>query len=97
MTIGKDYYWLAPGMEVVPVDDDGVLFQSDVVSLKLEGQSATFFAQTVLPLLDGARTLLAGAAPLVLYGPYQRGGVHTAPSNADFDASLRSRDPSTMT
>jgi hypothetical protein len=47
-----------------------------------------------LGLLDGARTLLASAAPLVLYGPYQQGGLHTAPSNADFDASLRERDQS---
>jgi SAM-dependent methyltransferase len=26
---------------------------------------------------------------LVLYGPYRRGGAHTAPSNAAFDAALR--------
>jgi hypothetical protein len=29
---------------------------------------------------------------LYLYGPYRRQGRHTAPSNAAFDASLRSRD-----
>jgi len=28
-----------------------------------------------------------------LYGPFKRGGEHTAPSNAAFDESLRSRDP----
>ena len=28
------------------------------------------------------------------YGPYKRDGVHTAESNARFDLSLRSRDPS---
>jgi hypothetical protein len=50
--------------------------------------------QACLGLLEGARTLLTSGAPLVLYGPYQRGGRHTAPSNADFDASLRSRDAS---
>jgi hypothetical protein len=45
-----------------------------------------------------AEGLFAGAArleadTLVLYGPFKRNGRHTAPSNADFDASLKSRDP----
>jgi hypothetical protein len=44
-------------------------------------------------LLGHARTLLAPGAPLVLYGPFMRDGVHTAPSNAVFDASLRARNP----
>jgi len=43
-------------------------------------------------LLDGAARLLGPGAPLCLYGPYRRDGAHTAPSNADFDASLRARD-----
>ena len=47
-----------------------------------------------LALLDGAAARLAPGAPLVLYGPYREGGVHTAPSNESFDASLRKRDAS---
>jgi SAM-dependent methyltransferase len=43
-------------------------------------------------LLRHASAMLAGGAPLVLYGPYKRGGEHTAPSNAAFDANLRSRN-----
>jgi cyclopropane fatty-acyl-phospholipid synthase-like methyltransferase len=39
-----------------------------------------------------AMTLPAGA-PLLLYGPYKRGGAHTAPSNEEFDASLRATNP----
>ena len=35
----------------------------------------------------------APGAPLVLYGPFKRGGKHTAPSNAAFDADLRTRNP----
>jgi hypothetical protein len=42
-------------------------------------------------LLHAERWLVRGA-PLVLYGPFKRGGEHTAPSNAAFDASLRSRN-----
>ncbi|HEY4296233.1 MAG TPA: DUF938 domain-containing protein, partial [Paraburkholderia sp.] len=30
---------------------------------------------------------------LYLYGPYKRGGAHTAPSNDAFDQQLRSRNP----
>lgn len=47
-----------------------------------------------LGLVRGAASLLRPGAPLYTYGPYKRGGAHTAPSNADFDASLRARDPS---
>lgn len=43
-------------------------------------------------LMRGAATLLAAGAPLFLYGPYQRGGNHTAPSNAAFDEDLRRRN-----
>lgn len=45
-----------------------------------------------LGLLAGARALLAPGCPLYLYGPYRFGGAFAAPSNADFDASLRARD-----
>ena len=43
-------------------------------------------------LLRHASALLSLDAPLVLYGPFMRDGVHTAPSNAAFDASLRARN-----
>lgn len=44
-------------------------------------------------LIAGAARLLPSGAPLLLYGPFLRGGRHTAPSNAAFDQSLRARDP----
>jgi len=44
-------------------------------------------------LLLHAERWLAPGAPLVLYGPFKRGGKHTAASNAAFDAQLRTRDP----
>ena len=45
-----------------------------------------------LGLFRGAAALLAQGAPLVTYGPYRMSG-RTAPSNEEFDASLRARDP----
>ncbi|WP_300296871.1 DUF938 domain-containing protein [Ferrovibrio sp.] len=45
-------------------------------------------------LVAGAARILAGeTAPLMLYGPFRRNGVHTAPSNVAFDDSLQARDP----
>ena len=44
-------------------------------------------------LFAGAARILAPGAPLYLYGPYRRGGAHTAPSNDAFDQSLQARDP----
>jgi hypothetical protein len=44
-------------------------------------------------LFDGAARLLNKGAPLILYGPYFEEGVEPAPSNLDFDRSLKARDP----
>ena len=46
-----------------------------------------------LGLMRGAGHLLADGGVLYLYGAYKRGGRHTAPSNATFDASLRAQSP----
>jgi hypothetical protein len=43
-------------------------------------------------LMRGSGFLLAGGGVLYLYGAYKRGGRHTAPSNAAFDASLRAQN-----
>ncbi|CAH2798230.1 MAG: SAM-dependent methyltransferase [uncultured Paraburkholderia sp.] len=44
-------------------------------------------------LVGGASRHLRDGGVLYLYGPFRRGGAHTAPSNAAFDDQLRSRDP----
>ena len=44
-------------------------------------------------LLRHAHEILPPGAPLYLYGPYLREGTATAPSNLEFDASLRSQNP----
>jgi SAM-dependent methyltransferase len=44
-------------------------------------------------LFAGAGRYLRADGRLFLYGPFKRGGRHTAVSNAVFDTSLRERDP----
>jgi len=46
-----------------------------------------------LGLMSGARKILPVGGILYLYGPFKQGGNHTADSNTDFDASLRSQNP----
>jgi len=45
-------------------------------------------------LMRGAGEILPPGGVLVTYGPYRRDGRHTAPSNEEFDASLKARDSS---
>lgn len=49
--------------------------------------------EAALGLFAGAARLLPAGGPLLLYGPFQRGGRHSAPSNAAFDADLKARNP----
>lgn len=46
-----------------------------------------------LGLMAGADRILSPGDILYLYGPFKRGGKHTAPSNLTFDRSLRSQNP----
>ena len=48
--------------------------------------------EAALALFAGAARALPPGGVLYLYGPYRFGGA-TAPSNEDFDRSLRGRDP----
>jgi len=43
-------------------------------------------------LIAGAARHLAAGGRLFVYGPFMRDGAHTAPSNAEFDMSLRTRN-----
>ncbi len=50
--------------------------------------------EATLGLFRGAARLLGSSGgPLILYGPYLEAGVETAPSNLEFDASLKARNP----
>lgn len=48
---------------------------------------------TTPALFAGAARVLPPGGVLYCYGPFRRGGRHTAPSNAEFDAWLKARDP----
>jgi SAM-dependent methyltransferase len=50
--------------------------------------------QVTVGLLAGAGKVLSPGGPLFIYGPFKVEGQHTAPSNAAFDDSLRSANPS---
>jgi SAM-dependent methyltransferase len=46
-----------------------------------------------LGLMAGAGRILPSGGILYLYGPFKQAGKHMAPSNADFDESLRVQNP----
>jgi len=46
-----------------------------------------------LGLIAGAARILPAGGPLILYGPWLKADVPTAPSNLAFDADLKRRNP----
>ena len=89
---------LAPGSRLEPA------IRLDVTAARQwpdPGFDAVFTANTchIMPeaavpaLLAGTARVLRPGGVLLLYGPFHQGGVPTAPSNAAFDAHLRSLDP----
>lgn len=48
---------------------------------------------SALGLIEGAARLLGPGALLILYGPWLKDDIETVPSNLDFDADLKRRDP----
>jgi hypothetical protein len=51
------------------------------------------WAATLGLFTGAAQALGTSGGPLILYGPYLEHGVETAPSNWEFDASLKARNP----
>ena len=47
---------------------------------------------SALGLINGAARLLSPGSPLILYGPWLKADIPTAPSNLEFDADLKRRD-----
>lgn len=49
--------------------------------------------EATLGLFRGCAKILTGDGAIILYGPFFEDGVNPAPSNCDFDRSLRERNP----
>jgi len=90
------------GNVMPPVQFDASAADWRLPSLGLPDRFTAMFCANVIHIAPWtvAQGLFAGAGRhlipggrLFLYGPFRRDGVHTAPSNAEFDASLRQRDP----
>src|SRR5262245_30692855 len=58
------FYWLVPGVDVVPVDANQLLFQSDTQAIRIEGPIAGLLADQILPLLDGQHSWTSVSAVL---------------------------------
>lgn len=85
-----------------PLDIDTTASDWTPDGLEMTAYDAVFCANMIhIAPWNAALGLIAGAAryvvkpggKLIIYGPFKRGGEHTAPSNAAFDQSLRSQDP----
>lgn len=72
--------------EIWPVDHADMVLSINMIHIAP-------WAATV-GLMRGAARLLPMHGVLFLYGPYRRGGCHTAPSNEAFDRDLRLTDHS---
>jgi molybdopterin-synthase adenylyltransferase len=51
------HYRVAPGLDVIKLTDNKVLFRGDAVQVVLEGGSTSFFLDRILPLLNGKFSL----------------------------------------
>jgi SAM-dependent methyltransferase len=68
-----------------PVDKVDAVFTANTLHIMSWSQVKDFFRGVGAVLTDGGR--------LAVYGPFSYGGEFTSPSNANFDISLKLRDP----
>lgn len=68
-----------------PVERAAALFNANMAHISPWAAS--------LGLIAGASRVLAPGGPLILYGPWLKDDIETAPSNLAFDADLKRRDP----
>ena len=82
---------IAPPIRIDAMAADWALARADAI-LCINMIHIAPWAAT-LGLMAGAGRLLSDGARLYLYGPFRERGVTLAQGNADFDASLKGRDP----
>lgn len=81
---------LLPPMMLNVMADDWPVHKADAVVCINMIHIAPWEATAAL--IRGAARILLPGTMLFLYGPFKKGGQHTALSNAEFDASLRAQD-----
>ena len=82
---------VAPALALDMTNDAGKLQVVDVVVCINMIHIAPWSAS--VGLMRSAAARLPSGGLLFLYGPFRRDAVHTAPSNAAFDADLKARNP----
>ena len=82
---------LRPPIVIDAADPDWPVASADAV-LNINMTHISPWAAS-LGLIAGATRALPAGGPLILYGPWLKDDIETAPSNLAFDADLRRRDP----
>jgi SAM-dependent methyltransferase len=82
-----------PDREPLELDVDGPFPDVKVDAAFSANTSHIMSWPQVEKMFAGVARLLPAGGVFALYGPFNYGGKHTSPSNAEFDAWLRGRDP----
>ncbi len=80
----------APQWETTPKSKNWPAFFDAIVNINMIHIAPW---EATLGLMRGVARLLRPGGILFFYGPFKQGGVHSAPSNADFDENLHGRNP----
>lgn len=76
---------LDAGLPDWPIDAADAVLSINMVHISSWGSA--------LGLIGGASRILPVGGALILYGPWLKDDIETAPSNLDFDANLKGRNP----
>lgn len=88
----RDEVWAVEREQAKPLQDDDFEHEPIVAIANINMIHIAPWS-ACLGLMAGAKRVLSLGGILYLYGPFKQNGKHTAPSNADFDASLQLQNP----
>ncbi len=84
---------LRPPVEIHAEEPDWNIAAGDIAAVTCINMTQVAPWSAIEGLFAGAARVLAPGGLLYLYGPFRRGGRHTAKSNEAFDTTLRRRNP----